>query len=202
MQINVAGKQVDLSDALRTRVTAHLDVIAEKYFDDALEANVTFSRARSFFTCDINVRAARGLLLRGEGEAADAHGAFDDAAEHIAKRLRRYRRRVNEHARDLAHRRPESGRQYVLRQDDELALSVRRDMAAENTSIPPASGAYATIVAEQATDIGHLTVGEAVMQLDLADQTVLMFRNNASGEINVVYRRADGHIGWLDPGDS
>ena len=202
MQINVAGKQVDLSDALRTRVTAHLDVIAEKYFDDALEANVTFSRARSFFTCDINVRAARGLLLRGEGEAADAHGAFDDAAEHIAKRLRRYRRRVNEHARDLAHRRPESGRQYVLRQDDELALSVRRDMAAENTPIPPASGAYATIVAEQATDIGHLTVGEAVMQLDLADQTVLMFRNNASGEINVVYRRADGHIGWLDPGDS
>ena len=203
MQINVAGKQIDLSDALRTRVTAHLDVIAEKYFDDALEANVTFSRARSFFTCDINVRAARGLLLRGEGEAADAHGAFDDAAEHIAKRLRRYRRRVNEHSRDLAQRRPEIGRQYVLRQDEEQPLHApRRGAIPAAAPGPLSSGAYATIVAEQATDIEHLTVGEAVMQLDLADQTVLMFRNNASGEINVVYRRADGHIGWLDPSDS
>ena len=198
MQINVAGKQIDLSDALRTRVTAHLDVIAEKYFDDALEANVTFGRARSFFTCDINVRAARGLLLRGEGEAADAHGAFDDAAEHIAKRLRRYRRRVNEHSRDLAQRRrPEVGRAYVLRQDEEQAPSNGRlDLPVTGAS---ASGAFATIIAEQATDISHLTVGEAVMQLDLADQTVLMFRNSASGEINVVYRRSDGHIGWLDP---
>ena len=204
MQINVAGKQIDLSDALRTRVTAHLDVIAEKYFDDALEANVTFGRARSFFTCDINVRAARGLLLRGEGEAADAHGAFDDAAEHIAKRLRRYRRRVNEHSRDLAQRRrPEIGRAYILRQDEEqpqAALGRANGAAPAQSQVP--SGAYATIIAEQATDIAHLTVGEAVMQLDLADQTVLMFRNSASGEINVVYRRGDGHIGWLDPSDS
>ena len=207
MQINVAGKQIDLSDALRTRVTAHLDVIAEKYFDDALEANVTFGRARSFFTCDINVRAARGLLLRGEGEASDAHSAFDDAAEHIAKRLRRYRRRVNEHSRDLAQRRrPEIGRAYVLRQDEEQPhRAVRgRDGAGEAQAGLglTASGAYATIIAEQATDIAHLTVGEAVMRLDLADQTVLMFRNSASGEINVVYRRSDGHIGWLDPSDA
>src|ERR1700712_1305733 len=127
MQINVAGKQIDLSDALRTRVTTHLDVIAEKYFDHALEANVTFGRARSFFTCDINVRAARGLLLRGEGEAADAHSAFDDAAEHIAKRLRRYRRRVNEHSRDLAQRRrPEVGRQYILSQDEQATVAPPR----------------------------------------------------------------------------
>ncbi len=205
MQINVAGKQIDLSEALRTRVVAHLDVIAEKYFDNALEASVTFGRARSFFTCDINVRAARGLLLRGEGEAADAHGAFDDAAEHIAKRLRRYRRRVNEHSRDLAQRRrPEIGRQYVLRQDDDAPRLLRRGAGASMSPIetePATSGAYATIIAEQATDITQLTVGEAVMQLDLADQAVLMFRNNASGEINVVYRRSDGHIGWLDPCD-
>ena len=80
MQITVSGKQVDLSDALRTRVSDHLDVIAGKYFDHALEAQVTFSRARSFFTCDINLHAGRGLSLRGEGEAADANTAFDDAA--------------------------------------------------------------------------------------------------------------------------
>lgn len=202
MQINVAGKQIELSDALRTRVTAHLDVIAEKYFDDALEANVTFGRARSFFTCDINVRAARGLLLRGEGEASDAHGAFDDAAEHIAKRLRRYRRRVNEHSRDLAQRRrPEIGRQYVLRQDEEQApVKARKGQPVLPAAAgPPATGAYATIIAEQATDIALLTVGEAVMRLDLTDQSALMFRNSASGEFNVVYRRIDGHVGWIDP---
>ena len=104
MQITVSGKQVELSDALRTRVSDSLANIATKYFDHALEAHVVFSRARSFFTCDINLHAGRGLTLRGEGEAADANAAFDDAAEHIAKRLRRYRRRVNDHARDLAHR--------------------------------------------------------------------------------------------------
>src|ERR1700678_4751511 len=104
MQITVSGKQVELSDALQTSVSTQLVVIAGKYFDHALEAHVTFSRARSFFTCDINMHAGRGLVLRGEGEAADANSAFDDAAEHIAKRLRRYRRRVNEHARDGAQR--------------------------------------------------------------------------------------------------
>jgi ribosomal subunit interface protein len=190
MQITVSGKQVELSDALRARVAEHLDLIAGKYFDHALEAQVTFSRARSFFTCDINVHAGRGLQLRGEGEAADAHAAFDDAAEHIAKRLRRYRRRVNDHARDLAHReRPEAARQYVLSQEGD-------------GSPPPgdrAAGAYATVIAETATEISLLSVGEAVMRMDLADQMVLMFRNSASGELNVIYRRSDGHIGWIDP---
>ena len=189
MQITVSGKQVDLSDALRTRVSEHLDTIAGKYFDHALEANVTFSRARSFFTCDINLHAGRGLMLRGEGEAADAHGAFDDAAEHIAKRLRRYRRRVNEHARDTANReRPESGRQYILRQDEEGPIQGEGSTAA-----------FATVIAETVTEIATLSVGEAVMRMDLAFQQVLMFRNSASGELNVVYRRGDGHIGWIDP---
>ena len=190
MQITVSGKQVELSDALRTRVATHLDLITGKYFDQAQEASVTFSRARSFFTCDINVHAGRGLTLRGEGEAADANTAFDDAAEHIAKRLRRYRRRVNEHARDLAHRaRPEQARQYVLRQDDEPPAA-----AAE----APAT-AYATVIAESVAEIATLSVGEAVMRMDLANQPVLMFRNSSTAELNIVYRRADGNIGWIDP---
>jgi ribosomal subunit interface protein len=192
MQITVSGKQIDLSDALRTRVSDHLDIIATKYFDHALEANVTFGRARSFFTCDINLHAGRGLVLRGEGEAADAHGAFDDASEHIATRLRRYRRRVKQHSRDMASRdRPELARQYTLRQDDE---------ADSATVAPTPETAYATVIAEAATEISLLSVGEAVMRMDLADQPVLMFRNSASGELNVVYRRGDGNIGWIDPG--
>ena len=190
MQITVSGKQVELSDALRTRVSDHLDVIANKYFDHALEAQVTFSRARSFFTCDINLHAGRGLALRGEGEAADANTAFDDAAEHIAKRLRRYRRRVNDHARDIANReRPEAARQYTLRQEDA-------------TTAQGANGeAHATVIAEQAAEISLLSVSEAVMRMDLADQPVLMFRNSTTGELNVVYRRSDGNIGWIDPGE-
>ena len=192
MQITVSGKQVELSDALRVRVSDHLDTIAGKYFDHALEANVTFSRARSFFTCDINVHAGRGLTLRGEGEAGDAHSAFDDAAEHIAKRLRRYRRRVNEHARDLANRaRPEAARQYILRQDEDGQPSG----VDSQSDIP----AYATVIAESQAEINTLSVGEAVMRMDLADQPVLMFRNSATTELNVIYRRADGHIGWIDP---
>jgi ribosomal subunit interface protein len=189
MQINVSGKQVDLSDALRTRVASSLDVIAAKYFDHAMEANVTFGRARSFFTCDINVHAGRGLRLRGEGEAGDANAAFDDAAEHIATRLRRYRRRVNDHHRALAQReRPQSARAYVLRAE------------ADESAAPTASGpAFATVIAETQTEISVLTVGDAVMRMDLADQTVLMFRNSATGELNVIYRRPDGNIGWIDP---
>ena len=110
MQLTVSGKQIDLSDALRVHVAQNLDVITRKYFDHALEAHVTFSKARSFFTCDINVHAGRGITVRGEGEAGDAHAAFDDAAEHIATRLRRYRRRVSAHARDMSNRaRPEAG---------------------------------------------------------------------------------------------
>ncbi len=194
MQITVSGKQVDLSDALRVRVSDHLDVIATKYFDHAMEAQVTFSRARSFFICDINVHAGRGLRLRGEGEAADANSAFDDAAEHIAKRLRRYRRRVNEHARDSANRdRPEAARQYILQQED--------TGTAHDSNGAGGTTAYATVIAEQATEISLLSVSEAVMRMDLADQPVLMFRNSTTGELNVVYRRSDGNIGWIDPSE-
>ncbi|HQT67437.1 MAG: ribosomal subunit interface protein [Rhodospirillales bacterium 20-60-12] len=193
MQLTVSGKQLDLSDALRVHVERHLDSITNKYFDHALEANVTFSKARSFFTCDINVHAGRGIMLRGEGEAGDAHAAFDDAAEHIAKRLRRYRRRVNEHARDVTPRvKSEAGRQYVLRQEEESDAPVNGAASGE-------IALHATVIAESLAEIASLSVGEAVMRMDLADQHVLMFRNSASGGLNVVYRRSDGHIGWIDP---
>jgi ribosomal subunit interface protein len=191
MQITIAGKQLDLSDALRAHVSENLDRITRKYFDHALEAAVTFGRARSFFTCDINLHAGRDLVLRAEGEAQDAHTAFDDAAEHIAKRLRRYRRRVNEHARDLANReRPETARQYILSQEEQ---------AAPSPAGAPETGPYATVIAESAMEINRLSLSDAVMRLDLADHQVLMFRNLASGTLNVIYRRTDGHIGWIEP---
>jgi ribosomal subunit interface protein len=194
MQLTVSGKQVDLSDALRIHVAQHLDIITNKYFDHALEANVTFCKARSFFTCDINVHAGRGITVRGEGEAGDAHAAFDDAAEHIATRLRRYRRRVSDHARDAASRaKPEAGRQFVLRTEDVPEIEPR-------AVVTDTEALHATIIAESDAAIETLSVRDAVMRLDLAYQQVLMFRNGKNGQFNVVYRRHDGHIGWIDPG--
>ncbi len=188
MQLTVSGKQIDLSDALRVHVEQHLDVITNKYFDHALEAHVTFSKARSFFTCDINVHAGRGITVRGEGEAGDAHAAFDDAAEHIATRLRRYRRRVSAHARDTANRaKPEPGRQYVLQTEEAEAHNE-------------ADALHSTVIAESDAAIETLCVRDAVMRMDLAHQPVMMFRNSKNNQLNVVYRRADGHVGWIDPG--
>ncbi|MCB5943214.1 ribosome hibernation-promoting factor, HPF/YfiA family [Acidocella sp. KAb 2-4] len=200
MQLTVSGKQVELSDALRVHVNKALETITSKYFDDALEAQVTFSRARSFFTCDINMHAGRGITVRGEGEAADAHGAFDDAAEHIAKRLRRYRRRVSEHAREAGNRaKPQSGTQYVLKPEPE----VEHD-SADHPAPAAVNGEalHAAVVAESTTSIETLSVRDAVMKMDLAFQPVLMFRNAKNGQLNVVYRRPDGNVGWIDPGVS
>src|ERR1700727_2712243 len=98
MQITVSGKQIELSDALRERVQGELTGIAGKYFEHAQEARITFAKSRLGFSCNISRHAGRGLTLRGEAEAADAYLAFDHAATHVGKRLRRYRRRVNDHA--------------------------------------------------------------------------------------------------------
>jgi ribosomal subunit interface protein len=199
MQLTVSGKQVELSDALRVHVGKHLDTITSKYFDDALEAHVTFSKARSFFTCDINLHAGRGITVRGEGEAADAHAAFDDAAEHIATRLRRYRRRVSEHAREAGSRaKPQNGRQYVLAQEEPEASAP----AANGHTVAEleAEALHAAVIAESATSIETLSVRDAVMRMDLAFAPVLMFRNAKTSQLNVVYRRTDGNVGWIDPG--
>ena len=191
MHITVAGKQVDTGDALRTHVEFGLGTIAGKYFDHAMEARVTFSKVRSFFACDINFHAGRNLIMRGEGQAANAHQAFDQAAEHVGKRLRRYRRRVNEHARAKAGERTpqETAREYVLREEEDDVEEIR-------------GADHAAVVAEPATDILRLTVGAAAMRLDLAQLPVMLFRNSASGALNVVYRRLDGCVGWLDPGQN
>ena len=193
MHITVAGKQVETGEALKTHVSDGLAAITAKYFDHALEANVTFHKHRSQFSCDINLKAGRGLMMRAEGDGADAHRAFEVAAEHLAKRMRRYRRRVNEHARSFAGEREAPaeeaprGRRYVIEAPGEEEA--------------PEQGDHGAIIAENPTHIEKLSVGEAVMRLDLAQAQVVMFRNRKGGGLNVVYRRADGNIGWIDPGE-
>jgi ribosomal subunit interface protein len=223
MHITVAGKQVETGDALKTHVRDGLAVIARKYFDHALDAHVTFRKDRAFFVCDINLHAARGLTMRGEGEGPDAHRAFEEAADHIAKRLRRYRRRVNEHARSLAdgralpEERPEPATRYVLREEEEpeslevdgaALASVPAGISTGSLSdgkaaVAAAEGSdHGAIIAETPAPIERLTVNEAVMRMDLAHVQVLMFRNRSSGALNVVYRRQDGHVGWIDTAET
>jgi len=202
MHITVAGKQVDTGDALKTHVRDGLGAIAKKYFDHALEANVTFRRDAKgrlgAFNCDINLKAGRNLFVRGEGEGPDAHRAFEVAAEHVAKRLRRYRRRVNDHARSLAEERAEAAEtapEYLVSQAD------GEDAEEDGASAPAAAANGAdngVIVAEQPAEIARLSLCEAVMRLDLAQMAALPFRNSGSGAINLVYRRSDGCIGWID----
>jgi ribosome hibernation promoting factor len=200
MQLTVSGKQVELSDALRIHVDKQLGTITAKYFDHALEAQVTFSRARSFFTCDINLHAGRGITVRGEGEAADARAAFEDAAEHIAKRLRRYRRRVSAHQRDLNKIKPEMARAYVLAPTPEFEEDEQTPANGHAKEMDELSHElHATIVAEDTTAIETLSVRDAVMKMDLAFQPLMMFRNSKTGGLNVIYRRPDGHVGWIDP---
>jgi ribosomal subunit interface protein len=200
MHITVAGKQVDTGEALQTHVREGLGTIARKYFDHALEANVTFRRDGKghAFVCDINLKAGRDLFMRGEGEGPDAHRAFEEAAEHVAKRLRRYRRRVNDHARSMAAERErprgEPARQVVLRQPEEEEEAAAAEATVANGAEHP------TVVAETQAVIERLTVGEAVMRLDLMHLPALMFRNRQTETLNVVYRRGDGHVGWIDPG--
>jgi ribosomal subunit interface protein len=209
MHVTVAGKQVETGEALQTHVREGLATITQKYFDHALEANVTFRRdvkgKAGAFACDINLKAGRNLFMRGEGEGVDAHRAFEVAAQHVAKRLRRYRRRVNEHARSMAEVRlpdgtaeVETATQYVLQHDDEAADSDAAEAGGAEAAADGKRIDHSVIVAEQVTEIARLTVGEAVMRLDLTHQTVLMFRNSGSGVLNVVYRRADGCVGWID----
>lgn len=197
MHITVAGKSVDTGDALRFHVEQGLNTIASKYFDHALEARVVFSRDRGQFVCDINMHAGRNLTMQAEGEAQSAHRAFEVAAEHLGKRLRRYRRRVNEHARGKAHLRDPAAmpaRQPTARQQAEPMTDEEADQKAAE--------AYAMVVAERPESVMQLTVGQAALRLETAAAPVLLFRNSASGVINVVYRRQDGHVGWLDPGQA
>ena len=205
MHITVAGKQVETGEALKTHVRDGLGAIAKKYFDHALEANVTFRRDAKgrlgAFNCDINLKAGRNLFVRGEGEGPDAHRAFEVAAEHVAKRLRRYRRRVNDHARSLAEERAEAAEtapQYVVSTAEDEEGGEARPNGAAGGVADGAAADHSVVVAEQPAEIVRLSLSEAVMRLDLAQVAALPFRNSGSGAINLVYRRADGCIGWID----
>ena len=188
MDISVRGKNLDVGDALRTHAEGHLGNVVGKYFNHAIDATVVFSREGQSMSTDISVHPGpRGLVVQSSAEAADAYAAFDGALERVGKQLRRYTRRLANHHKA----RPQdtlAAQQYVIQPDD------------ENEEIP--EDAQPAIIAEMETHVATLTVSEAVMRMDLGDLPVVMFTNSANGVLNVVYRRADGNIGWIDPANA
>ncbi|MFQ5773436.1 MAG: ribosome hibernation-promoting factor, HPF/YfiA family [Kiloniellaceae bacterium] len=188
MQLSVKGKQLDVGDALRTHVRESLSRILGKYFGDAIEVGVTLSREGHRFRALVTAHVGRAIQLRAQGESEGAYLAFDTAAEHLAKRLRRYKRRLRDH-----HKEPAPAAEALPAQQYILAGQPGDDSSeAEADGMP-------VIVAEMTTEIPSLTVGEAVMRMDLADLPALMFRNSSHSGLNLVYRRPDGNIGWIDP---
>lgn len=191
MQITVTGRHLDVGAALRRHVEDGITGAVAKYFDRAMDAQVTFDRRNAFFSADITVHVGRGIIAHSSAESADAYQAFALALEHLAKRLRRHKRRLRDHhnaeARALETSRAQ---QFILaRPEDE-----HDDASADSVPLPEP-----LVIAEMQHEIPTLTVGEAVMRLDLSSQPAMMFRNAAHGGLNMIYRRADGHVGWIDP---
>lgn len=192
MQINIAGKQMELGDALRERIANGLEAAVSKYFDRTGDANVTVTREGHLTEVDCNVHLPSGIILQSTGKGDDSYAALEQALEKMEKRVRRYKRRLKDHHKPGRTPLPaEAATAFILQPNEEP----------EGDDDTQANGADTTplTVAETAAVIRTMTVSEAVMQLELGDAPALMFRNAAHGGHNMVYRRPDGHIGWVDP---
>ena len=187
MRTQISGKQIDIGTALQTHVTDGLSAVMEKYAQAPTDATVVFSRDAHQFVCEATVHLPSGLTAQAKAHATDIYAAFEGCREKMEKQLRRYRRRLKDHHRDRTG--PVEfggGSSYVL-------------AASEGEEEP--EGLQPIIIAEMETRIPKLSAGEAVMQMELAAAPVLVFRNERHGGVNVVYRREDGNIGWIDPQD-
>jgi ribosomal subunit interface protein len=198
MQLSVTGKQIEIGEALRRHVEGSLGSILEKYFKTAIEAHVIVSKEAHLSRAEISIHIGRGIVVNARATASEAYLAFDAAAERLAKQLRRYKRRLRDH--HAKGREPagagERAMDYVLAPIEEEEAEAAAE--GEETETDGANGAPA-VIAEMSTELPSLTVGEAAMRMDLAEAPVLLFRNRSHGELNLVYRRSDGNIGWIDP---
>ncbi|MEM9781814.1 MAG: ribosome-associated translation inhibitor RaiA [Pseudomonadota bacterium] len=190
MKIKISGKQMDVGDALTGHVEARLEEAVTKYFDRPVSATVVFSRdVKSFFKTEVLVSLATGLQARAEGSAHDVYAAFEQATDRIEKQVRRYKRRLkNHHQRQTQPIDVIAAAAYVLPAD----ADDDEDTGAAGEDAP-------TIIAETKAEIQTLSVGDAVMQMELRHAPFLLFRNTATGRLNVVFQRDDGHVGWVDP---
>ncbi len=191
MNLSVHGKQMDLGQALHTHVEEKLGDINSKYFNRAIDATVTFApEGHGFVKTHISIRIGKDIMVMSDSQGNDAYLAFDSAADKVAKQLRRYKRRLRDHHErtDLSPGASTKARDYTIESND-----------VANDDDEPVTGTDPAVIAEMDTHIQTMSVSEAVMRLDLSSQNALMFRNAKNDGINMVYRRADGHIGWVDP---
>lgn len=189
MDIRVSGHQIDTGSALQDYVTDRLNTMVDKYFSRAHSANVTFGKAAGgAFSSDIIAHVNKGLILKAHAEAHDVHQSFDQAAGKMEKQLRRYKRRVQDHHAQSAPAEIDEQAAYTIFE----APQVEDDGEAGEADSP-------AVIAETTADIPEASVADAVMMLDLRDTGALFFKNVASGRHNMVYRRGDGTIGWVEP---
>lgn len=197
MQLNIQGKQMNVGDALKSHVNTKMEAINSKYFGRAIDVEVTISpEAGAFYKTHITMNSGKNIHVVGTAIEPDPYVSFDQAAERVAKQLRRYKNRLRDH-----HERPErtpeaeivKARDYVLAVQDEAANDH------ENEDERMLNGHDPVVIADMTRGVETLSVSDAVMRLDLSDAPALVFYNAKSESINVVYRRADGNIGWVDP---
>lgn len=187
MRYQITGMHIDIGDSLQTHVKDELGAALQKYSQRPTDANVIFSKSAHEFVCETTVHLSTGLTASAKAHGTEIYAAFDGCVEKLDKQLRRYKRRLKDHHRDRTEPVELSGASSYI-----LASETDSDTD-EPESLQP------IIVAEMETKIPSLTVGEAVMQMELAGAPVLVFRNEKKDGVNVVYRREDGNIGWIDP---
>ena len=190
MRYQISGKQIDIGEALQTHVKAELGEVVEKYAQRPTEAVVVFSKSAHEYVCEATIHLSTGLSAQAKGHATEIYAAFESCREKMDKQLRRYKRRIRNHH----HSRPApveygGASSYILAPTEEPEDE-------DTGELQP------IVIAEMETKIPSITVGEAVMQLELGGQRMLVFRNEGHGGVNVVYRRDDGNIGWIDPRNS
>jgi len=186
MEIRVSGHQVETGEAFEAKAEGRLTAIVDKYFARAISSHVTLGKApHGGFRCDIVTHVAQGLILKGSGEAQDAHVALDQAAEKVEKQLRRYKRRLTARHDQADHARREEDAAYTV--------FVIEDAESEEPAEAP------LVIAETRVDVPTATVSDAVMMLDLRNTNALLFKNAGTEVHNMVYRRGDGSIGWVEP---
>ncbi|APH70338.1 ribosome hibernation-promoting factor, HPF/YfiA family [Aquibium oceanicum] len=187
MGLRISGKQMEMGEAFRTRIDQRIEEAISKYFDGGFSGHVTVEKSGSRFSADCMIHLDTGMALQAEGQALDPQLAFDAAAERIEKRLRRYKRRLKSHQAAS----PEEAVWTDIPYRIVAAVADEEDEVAED---------YApTVVAETSLVLKTMSVASAVIELDTKDSPVYVFRNAATDTVNIVYRRADGNIGWIDP---
>ena len=187
MRYQISGKQIDIGEALQTHVQSELNSVVQKYAERPTDANVIFSKSAHEYVCEATIHLSTGLNATAKAHATEIYAAFEACAEKMEKQLRRYKRRLKDHHRERSEPVELFGASSYILASEEQAES------AEPESLQP------IIVAEMETQIPSLSVGEAVMQMELAGAPVLVFQNEGKKGLNVVYRRDDGNIGWIDP---